>query len=698
MTERKLAADWSYGAEESLEDKLYALEDVDLRTGVTIRLVGFTGKHGYSAQVDSLMLLRYLEAFNIEDHINVLYPPSSPVGDDPVDPLAFAVPRDPHRLRLVNKFVFHVEHAHAGLATKISESIQSRIDSEESYSVDFPFVDQHISSDYASKPTTDYVIYLLNPTPPDNGDVQYTYRPLSNKHRESGWSPDYEHSGTTTPCETVMFIGEGSSRYLWIDLTAGPVSYGPTTYGEGLVTEWTIPRITTYFGPSSMYRSGASATEALAASLASLSRKSVDHLMTPPLHFRPRKAYKKIHIQVHVFTYDSTLTPAGINLKGVLDWDAIKAQLTMINLPFQDLGFTEYVHQIDTCETCAATLLGSKRSHVSTVNVEGLTTQVHSYLDSATLHAYLAKFRSEWVRAWRKPGEEVYPIYLFDLSNTEEIILLDRFHQAMAFEDMVIAVRTSAGRTLLDYTCDVTSPLRMPGSVGNHGEALQPAAVTMDTQDASRAVLAATLSSVFSVASPTRTWAEVHGHSMEDWLFGTVPNPFSPFSPSLKVTWAQRDAARRNSLFSVLDEGMAEVEKLLGHFASYGISVDDVLDDYDATTFLRRWNLYTFKLHRVGTMLSVHDYAGAYYYVASARHDAQALHTLVHDAGRRVQTYYKCFKPAPVSIIQRATGTVTAVVMAGAVGYALYRSASWLRSILGKSSGGGGSGGYKKVD
>ena len=42
-------------------------------------------------------------------------------------------------------------------------------------------------------------------------------------------------------CGTTMWAGQ--QRYMWIDLTAGPLLYGPHTSGEGLVSEYSIPRL-----------------------------------------------------------------------------------------------------------------------------------------------------------------------------------------------------------------------------------------------------------------------------------------------------------------------------------------------------------------------------------------------------------------------------------------------------------------------
>lgn len=40
----------------------------------------------------------------------------------------------------------------------------------------------------------------------------------------------------------MMFASE-TARYAWIDLSAGPLTYGPETAGEGIVTWFSIPRV-----------------------------------------------------------------------------------------------------------------------------------------------------------------------------------------------------------------------------------------------------------------------------------------------------------------------------------------------------------------------------------------------------------------------------------------------------------------------
>ncbi len=81
--------------------------------------------------------------------------------------------------------------------------------------------------------------------------------------------------------------------------------------------------------------------------------------------------------------------------------------------------------------------------------------------------------------------------FVFDLS-TPEILLLDRFHQALSFGDMAVAVQTRAPAALLDFSC-AQKPLQF------------------DARDATRPLLAALLQTTWGVA-PTYVLCVVWGY------------------------------------------------------------------------------------------------------------------------------------------------------------------------------------------
>lgn len=106
-------------------------------------------------------------------------------------------------------------------------------------------------------PLPSYTIYLLNLRPQTQGKYGYTYEETSGSiHR--------------TTCLGTLWAGK--KRYMWVDLAAGPVEYGPASSGEGYVKGEMLPLASSY---------GLGHTNAFAADLASLVWSAAQMLLAP---------------------------------------------------------------------------------------------------------------------------------------------------------------------------------------------------------------------------------------------------------------------------------------------------------------------------------------------------------------------------------------------------------------------------------
>jgi len=144
------------------------------------------------------------------------------------------------------------------------------------------------------------------------------------------------------------------------------------------------------------------------------------------------------------------------------------------------------------------------------------------------------------------------------------INLLDRFHQAVSFPEMVLALQTKSGAATLDYSCSDEM-------------------VTLDAADATRPMLGALLQTGWGVA-PTHEHFSGKKQSAEvNFVWSAANTPFGPFSASAKLNFAVFDAARRNLVFSALNASLAQV------FFFLHVHVDvDVDVDVDADAHVKR--------------------------------------------------------------------------------------------------------------
>jgi hypothetical protein len=209
----------------------------------------------------------------------------------------------------------------------------------------------------------------------------------------------------------------------------------------------------------------------------------------------------------------------------------------------------------------SSALQASTQTHTSTIVTRDTPkSYVHSYLDSELLGDYLWGLQQQieeehWSEggnsAHHRPADkeeeqerereqqrkqmqaspaDVVKIYLFDLSETKaaELLLLDRFHQAVGLSShrMVVGIQTGGTRALLDHL-----------SMG--------APVSIDPRNATRALLAQTVNVAFGLASPERSFLQATNQVHVDWRFSAVHSPYGPFSKQTTLPFFVRDAISR---------------------------------------------------------------------------------------------------------------------------------------------------------
>lgn len=305
LTEEELRNKWSYDDGEPLKDKVNKLTDFNANVLVDVRLVGFDGTGHMQLNIEEAELQKYLDASGLNDHqhstiINVDKKKEEEMRrklrskkqwtEDDIDEM------NPHLLPFRVGYMFKTSRGSRKLVGRIEAAIQRHIDGQVQR-----MVDEHVRAgsgggskghgrpfDYSRLPVfhvpfhitngavyfdyqdnhTSYTQYILNLKPPTvllpsgrRVRVRYVYdADEAYEHDEdAGTDKEKEETPATTTktkkknvgsqCPTVSWLGDGQSRYTWIDLTAGPISYGPRTAGQGIVTELSLPRVEKIFKP-----------------------------------------------------------------------------------------------------------------------------------------------------------------------------------------------------------------------------------------------------------------------------------------------------------------------------------------------------------------------------------------------------------------------------------------------------------------
>eukprot|EP00002_Diphylleia_rotans_P027940 TRINITY_DN5628_c0_g1_i2.p1 TRINITY_DN5628_c0_g1~~TRINITY_DN5628_c0_g1_i2.p1 ORF type:complete len:660 (+),score=133.89 TRINITY_DN5628_c0_g1_i2:55-2034(+) len=574
LTEEQKQKYFSFDDGTSWTKKIKLLRDMELVTYVDVKLVGFEQDGEEAIVLKEIDFKRFFESTEEAPRIQVLNEEKTKMTSMP----------------MISQTFHQVIHARKSLASSIATAIAPHLTTSiqttngEAYSIPYDVVDKLLEKDYGDQSTT-YTIYILNVKRPDSArNISYDYytqiAPSSSKLRNCG----------------VGIRAHATKRFLWIDLNAGPFRYGPKTIGEGLVTPRAIPQVSVYMQGSN----NEFAKQAFVADLVALVRKTSNLLFTPPMkyshdHLRGAKRYVFYHI------YDDEALKNSPSFR----YEDLKKQAKQLSMPLETPAEFEVKHvNLYDCQWCMSSLSASTKTFTSVVFLSELTTRVHQYIDSKELLYWIEFFmesrNSPLFEEYRASPETVIPIFLFDFSTTD-VLLLDRFHQSVSNNNIIVAVQTRTGRVALDFQCD-------------------DATIYLDSTDATRAVLGSVLETAYGIAPSYSLWDAAHHTAHVDYLWCIGKTPFGYFSTENDLSFVYKDLASRTNVYSLFNSTLSSLGDLFVKFASYGESIEDVLDPPEYVEFLRRWNIFYFKLQKAGLYLSLNKYA-RYEVLYPYRHD-----------------------------------------------------------------------------
>ncbi|CAA0384022.1 unnamed protein product [Arabidopsis thaliana] len=521
-----------------------------------------------------------------------------------------------HKLVISHSLHLDASLSPQSLSTRLDSTLKTLISSTTSslrsnlLSIPYNPIDEIIKQEYEKEKHGDGGVYIYL---------------ISLGSQAKPYAYSYSHGDSSagfTKC--LGSIWTGKDRYLWIDLSAGPVDYGPALSGDGV-----LPR--GEFHPLAALHGRPKSEKALLADLASLVYNAYQVLIVPslriPVYFEDTLVVQFIHV------YGSEVKDSsGLDLAFVKRTFMDEAESGGLLLGEQKLSFKSYSVNYRECSICSFAVSRGMNSYTSRFLFDNYTLIVSEYLDSKHMHRALTDSAEELRRVAGIVEEEgnefarVLPVYVFDLDiNTP--LLLDRYHQSVAFRDMVIAVRTRGTQTVSDYTCN-----------GRH--------VFVHTRDLERPLVGSILQSMWGVSSTHLTWSPRHNTTLVDYTWSIGQTPFGPFSDISTLSFVQKDAAKRNVILTSLNTTITSAIDVIDSAVAYGGDV--ILRKQNRhSEFMQRWNLMQYKLDKTVSALSHNEFEMALFYLRSASHDLYSVHSVVYLASQRVEASLNCFKDPP---------------------------------------------------
>lgn len=574
-----------------------------------------------------------------------------------------------HDLTVKRRFSFVVSHASRTLTRQLNSALQQRVLGKHKHLVPAEDVEAILARDHRSS-ALPYTLYIINPCLSCNASALPGGVP---ERLPRYWYQSEHFPGTCVApmWQSVLY------RFAWVDLAAGPPSWGPRTLGSGLVTAPALP--STRPPPPGSAGDG-SGTDLLPARIATFVHQTTQMLLSPPIMTHPVPFRPIVDIRIVVLV-DGPTPPSStrrprqdsgfvefheldFSVVNLGDWMSLLPALGHVaRVTGQEVKASLATVYAAECRSCLAALADSSRGYTSHLVSGGVTTRVHKYLDSKALGSWFRKPAADMVAALGDSNTLVVPVFVVDsVEAGEQPVLLDRHHQAVRVDAGTAvdqhSTGTGAGRGRADGT---------GGQRGDHGAAQLPThfpglvlavkshsphtgtdfecngnALEIVPDDPRRATLGAILQVAWGVAPTHELWDTLTESVANNYMWSTGATPFGPFSSSLHLSFAVVDAAARNMVLSALDSVLAEVVGLLEHFDSFQVGLDDALTPDEHLEFIRRWNFFRYKWMRVSTLVHLHNFDGALEYTRSMQQDSHALHRLVHAAGRKLATEVLC--------------------------------------------------------
>lgn len=215
------------------------------------------------------------------------------------------------------------------------------------------------------------------------------------------------------------------------------------------------------------------------------------------------------------------------------------------------------------------------------------------------------------------------PVFVFDAPSTKAQILLDRHHQAVAKDGMVLAVQAADRPIATGWMCN-----------GN--------ARMLSVTNLPRSVLGAVLQAGFGVTDTRLTW-NPHRDVFEDSLLWSIGHtPFGPFSTSLSLSFPLTDAYARAVLFSQLDSTLRDFRALMSHFEATGESIVEVLPRRSYFSFVEEGKELRHILGSITGAIGVLNFRMALDLIPALSASTARLHEILHQAGRSLDIVLEC--------------------------------------------------------
>lgn len=421
------------------------------------------------------------------------------------------------------------------------------------------------------------------------------------KNQEGGYIYRYRYNGGGA---SQVWLGSG--RFVVIDLSAGPCTYGKIETEEGSVSFRTLPRLSSLVFPRGSnhdHISVSATTDLFMGQLGALISTTIEHVIAPDIRFETVDMTTRLLIPVIVLQNHNryNILNAGHNYS--IDIQGIEREVKKMVHAGQELILVGGSHALHSHEKLAIAVSKAMRSHsLHETKKDGrFHVRTRTYLDGAILKEEMersadvlaagllevadpagsSKFflRQHWMdesdssedsiikhkplwatyystygkkkkqnekkkqgNVYRTYGTRVIPVFVLSLAGVDADLLMEDESLVWTSKDVVIVLQHENEKIPLSYVSETTRQHAFPSLSQRH-------------------ILAGLASALGGLTAPYEKASHIHERPILNWLWATGCHPFGPFSNTSQISLMLQDVALRSTIYAQVDSALHRIRE-----------------------------------------------------------------------------------------------------------------------------------------
>lgn len=417
--------------------------------------------------------------------------------------------------------------------------------------------------------------------------------------QEGGYIYRYRYNGGGA---SQVWLSSG--RFVVIDLSAGPCTYGKIETEEGSVSPRTLPRIRNVVfpkgsGPLRDYTSH----DNFMGHMAALVATTVEHVIAPDVRFETVDLTTRLLIPIIVLQNHNRYNIMDKGHNYSIDVSAIEAEVKKLVHEGQEVVIVGGSHALHRHEKLAIAVSKAMRGHSlqETKNDGRFHVHTKTYLDGAMLKEEMersadvlaagllevadpslsSKFflRQDWKNwmdeadgsgdsilkhkplwafhdtkrtkqmkktaqkrgdLYRTYGTRVIPVFVLSLADVDPHLMMEDESLVWTSKDVVIVLQHQSEKIPLSYVSETNRWHALPLQAQRH-------------------ILAGLASSLGGLSAPYEKASHVHERPIVNWLWAAGCHPFGPFSNTSQISQMLQDVALRNNIYARVDSALRKI-------------------------------------------------------------------------------------------------------------------------------------------